>query len=121
MLRTILMLTLLATWGTSPVLQAQSPAPNSAQATTNPVDQGSIQALKNMGAYLQTLKRFHVSNELTGERVLADGQKLQHTATADLDVDRPNKLRVLMHSARSERQLFYDGKKLTLYTPSQKY
>ena len=85
------------------------------------VDQASIQALKDMGAYLQTLKRFRVSNELTGERVLEDGQKLQHTATADMDVVRPHKLRVLMHSARSERELFYDGKTVTLYTPSQKY
>ena len=74
-----------------------------------------------MGAYLQTLKRFRVSTEVTGERVLADGQKLQHTATADMDVERPNKLRALMHSARSERQLFYDGKTVTLYTPAQKY
>ena len=70
---------------------------------------------------LQTLKRFRVSTELTGERVLADGQKLQHTATADMDVERPNKLRALMHSARSERELVYDGKTVTLYTPAQKY
>jgi len=92
-----------------------------AQAAPNAVDQASIQALKDMGAHLQSLKRFRVSTELTGERVLADGQKLQHTATADMDVERPNKLRALMHSARSERQLFYDGKTVTLYTPAQKY
>lgn len=35
-----------------------------------------------MGVYLQTLDRFRVSTELTGERVLADGQKLQHMAYA---------------------------------------
>ena len=52
-----------------------------AQAAPNAVDQASIQALKDMGAHLQSLKRFRVSTELTGERVLADGQKLQHTAT----------------------------------------
>jgi len=92
-----------------------------AQAAPNAVDQASIQALKDMGAHLQSLKRFRVSTELTGERVLADGQKLQHTATANMDVERPNKLRALMHSARSERQLFYDGKTVTLYTPAQKY
>jgi hypothetical protein len=74
-----------------------------------------------MGAYLLTLKRIRVSTELTGERVLADGQKLQHTATADLDVVRPNKVRVLMKSARNERELVYDGKTLSLYTPAQKY
>ena len=57
----------------------------------------------------------------SGERVLTDGQKLQHTATADMDVERPNKIRALMHSARSERELVYDGTTVTLYTPAQKY
>ena len=80
-----------------------------------------IQALKDMGAHLQTLKRFQVSTELTGELVLADGQKLQHTATADMDVVRPNKLHAVMVSARSERELIYDGKTVTLVTPAQKY
>jgi hypothetical protein len=75
----------------------------------------------DMGAFLQTLKRFEVSTELTGERVLAEGQKLQHTATAELDVERPNKIRALLHSARSERQIVYDGKTVTFYEPAQKY
>ena len=92
-----------------------------AQQANNPVDPASIQALKDMGAHLQTLKRFEVFTELTGERVLEDGQKLQHTATAELDVERPNRLRALMSSARSERELFYDGKVVTLYVPAQKY
>ena len=51
----------------------------------NAVDPASIQALKDMGAYLQTLKRFRASTSLTGERVLADGQKLLHTASATVD------------------------------------
>ena len=62
-----------------------------------------------------------MSTELTGERVLADGQKLQHTAVADLDVVRPNMLRARMVSARSARELFFDGKTVTLFTPAQKY
>ena len=109
-------------------LLAMSLAASSANAQTgasapaaSAVDPASVQALKDMGAFLQTLKRFRVSTELTGERVLADGQKLQHTATADMDVERPNKLRAVMKSARSERELFYDGKTVTLYTPAQKY
>jgi hypothetical protein len=99
---------------------AQS-SPGTPQASPNPVDPASIQALKDMGAYLQTLKRFKVSTTVTGERVLADGQKLQHMATAQLDVERPNKIRALMHSARSERELVFDGANVTLYTPAQKY
>jgi hypothetical protein len=98
-----------------------APAGSSAQPAANAVDPASIQALKDMGAHLQTLKRFQVSTELTGERVLADGQKLQHTAAADLDVDRPNKLRARMHTSLSEREIIYDGKHATLYAPAQKY
>ena len=102
---------------------AQQPAPvgAAAQPATNPVAPGAIQALKDMGAHLQSLNRFQVTTEVTGERVLADGQKLQHSATASLDVVRPNKLRARMVSARSERELIFDGKTVTLFTPAQKY
>jgi hypothetical protein len=121
MLRTILGAGLLVTVLAAPGAHAQAPAAGTARPAANAVDSSAIQALKDMGAYLQTLKRFGVSTEMTGERVLADGQKLQHVATADLDVDRPNRVRVHMTSARAERQLFYDGKNFTLYTPAQKY
>jgi hypothetical protein len=116
----MLMLGLLAWTLAAPCALAQT-APTNPAPAANAVDPGSIQALKDMGAYLQALKRFRVSTELTGERVLADGQKLQHTATANMEVERPNKIRVVMHSARSERELFYDGETVTLYTPAQKY
>jgi hypothetical protein len=117
----ILVLGLLAMSLAAPSNYAQTPPAGTAQPAASAVDQGSIQALKAMGAYLQTLKRFRVSTELTAERVLEDGQKLQHTATADMDVDRPNKMHVVMRSPRSTRELFYDGKTVTLYTPAQKY
>jgi hypothetical protein len=113
MVRKILVLSVLAMSLAAPSTYAQT-APVSA------VDPASIQALKDMGAFLLTLKRFRVSTEVTGELVLADGQKLQHTATADLDVERTNKVRVVMKSARNERELVYDGKKVFLYTPAQK-
>ena len=74
-----------------------------------------------MGAYLQTLNRFRASTTLTGERVLADGQKLQHSASATVDAERPNKLRARMRSVRSEREIIYDGKIVTIYIPAQKY
>ena len=121
MVRKILVLGLLAMSLAAPGIHAQTAPAGTAQPAANPVDPASIQALKDMGAHLQKLKRFHVSTELTGERVLADGQKLQHSATADMDVDRPNRLRARMWSARSERELFYNGKLVTLFTPAQKY
>ena len=121
MQRTILALGLLALSLAAPSIYGQPMQAAPAQPAANAVDPASIQALKDMGTYLQTLKRFRVTTELTGERVLMDGQKLQHAATADMDVERPNKLRVLMHSSRSNRELFFNGKTVTLYTPVQKY
>ncbi len=105
----------------APVAYAQSASGASAPPTVNAVDPASIQALKDMGAYLQTLTRFRVSNSLTGERVLADGQKLQHHASATIEAERPNKLRAHMWSARSDRQLIYDGKTFTIFVPAQNY
>src|SRR5436190_7087458 len=119
MLRRILLISLLAMPLAGLNAFAQTPPPGSGDPAA--VDPASIQALKDMGAFLQTLKRFRVTTELTGERVLADGQKLEHSAVADMDVARPNKIRALMHSARSERELVYDGQAVTLYAPAQKY
>ena len=92
MLRTFLVLGLLAMSIAAPGAHAQTPAAGAAPPPAIAVDPASIQALKDMGAFLQSLKRFHVATEVTGERVLADGQKLQHSATAKMDVERPNKI-----------------------------
>jgi hypothetical protein len=100
----------------APGASAQTAAP-----AASAVDPATVQALKDMGAHLQSLQRFRVTNELTGERVLTDGQKLQHMASAVIDVQRPNRLHVKMSSARSQRELFYDGKQVTLFTPAQLY
>src|SRR5262245_30701479 len=108
---------LLAMLFTAPGIHAQTPPPGKAppppatkpaadpapaRPAANAVDPASVQALKAMGTYLQGLKRFEVSTELTGERVLKDGEKLQHTAKADLRVVRPEKLRARMTSVRGE-------------------
>ena len=114
----ILATALLAAALSAPGVHAQTAA---AAPAANAINPASIQALKDMGAHLQSLKRFEVSTELTGERVLADGQKLQHSAAADIDVQRPNMLRARMSSTRSEREVFFDGKKATLYIAAQKY
>ena len=121
MMRTILALGLLAMALAAPSAFAQTAPAGTAAPAANAVDPASIQALKDMGAFLQSLKRFHVATEVTGERVLADGQKLQHTATAEDGCGAPEQDTRQMQSARSERQIIYDGKTVTLYTPAQKY
>lgn len=121
MRRKILAAALLIGTVSAPQLQAQEASAAVAASAAPAVDPMAVQALQKMGAHLQSMKRFSVSTDLTGERVLEDGQKLQHTATADLEVDRPNKIRVVMRSARSEREVFYNGTTVWLYTPAQKY
>ena len=120
MARNKLALALLAMSFATPAIYAQTAPASTSQSAANTVNPASIQALKDMGAYLQTLKRFHVTTDVTGERVLTDGQKLQHAASASLDVARPDKIRARMVSARSERELIFNGKTVTLYTPAQK-
>jgi hypothetical protein len=121
MVRKNVVLSLLAMSLAVPIAYAQTAPAGADKPAANAVDPAAIQALKDMGKYLQTLNRFEVSTEVSGEDVLADGQKLQHTATADLEVQRPNKIRVLMKSARNDRQLIYDGKTVSLNTPAQKF
>jgi hypothetical protein len=101
-------------------VHAQSAPAAAAQSPANAIDPASIEALKSMGNYLQTLKRFQARTEVSGERVLMDGQKLQHSASATVDVVRPNKVRARMVSARSERELIFDGKTVAMYIPAQK-
>ncbi len=122
MARMLVMLGLLALSLATSTAQAQT-APSAAppQPAVNAVDPAAVQALTDMGTYLQTLKRFQVTTELTGERVLADGQKLQHIANAKMDVARPNRIRAYIYNARSERDIIYDGKTVTLFTPGPKY
>ncbi|PLP99567.1 DUF2092 domain-containing protein [Cupriavidus pauculus] len=104
-----------------PAQSSAPPPPDKPAAAANAVDPAAVQALRDMGNYLQTLKQYEVIVDLYGERVLADGQKLLHTATAKVDVQRPNKLRAEMRSVRSARDLMYDGKTAVLYMPEQKY
>jgi len=122
MTRKLLLLGLFGLSLAAPGAYAQTVAATTAPAApaANLVDPASVQALKDMGAHLQTLKRFRVTTDLSGERVLADGQKLTHSASATMDVARPDRLRATMRSPRSERVLFFDGKTVTLYTPAQK-
>lgn len=121
MLRKVLLTGLLTLSAAVPGVSAQTTPATPDKPSANPVDAAAIQALKEMGAHLQSLQRFSVTTELTGERVLTDGQKLQHGARATLDVARPNRLHARIAGPRTERELFYDGKAVTLFTPAQKY
>lgn len=100
---------------------AAPPAASAAASQQNTVDPAAVQALKSMGATLQSLRRYEVSLDLTGERVLQDGQKLMHSAQADVQVAQPNRLRARTTTSAVQRVMYYDGKKVTLQFPDANY
>jgi hypothetical protein len=85
------------------------------------LDPDAIAALERMGAYLRSLTAFEVEARTATENVMDDGFKLQFDGAAHLKVRRPDRLQVDISNARKQRQIFYDGKSVTVYGPRLKY
>lgn len=112
-----------ATSGTSSTAMgaSTSTAATATAPAANAVDPAAVQAVTSMANYLQSLQRFSVMVDLTGERVLTDGQKLMHAAEADIQVMRPNRVAVQTATASNRRNLYYNGSKVTLQYPDSNY
>lgn len=85
------------------------------------IDPQAIAALEKMGAYLRSLKSFEVMGTTLTDDVIENNMKIQLAGNTKLEVRRPDRMRVEKLSDRKDRQLFYDGKSITLYGPSVKY
>jgi len=64
--------------------------------------------------YLAEAQFFGLTAEIWREHTTDSGEKLQFTRTIDMEIKRPNRLHASIHSARSERGFWYDGKSLTV-------
>ena len=89
----------------------------SAFAAQSEIDPDALAALDKMGAELRTHQNFHVKSEVVNEDVLGSGQKLQYAGTVETIARRPNGLRISMVSDTRERQIYYDGKNVTIFSP----
>jgi len=85
------------------------------------VEPGAVDALRRMGAYLRTLQHFGVSGETIRDEILRDGQKIEVGGTIKYVVRTPDRFRVDVKTDRKQRQIFYDGKSLTVYAPRMHY
>ena len=85
------------------------------------VDPGAKEALRRMSDYLSGLNSFKVHVQTTREVILSSAQELDSDHAFDLEVQRPDHLRADLRSAAGERQFFYDGESVTVYTPKLKY
>src|SRR5688500_19673976 len=70
-------------------------APQTARAQEAPaIDTVAINALRDMAAYINSLLTFQISGDITTEKVLPDGQKIQMATTAELLAERPTRMRL---------------------------
>ena len=113
-----LILVLVATPGASHAAQSSPPAEPASPVL---VDTKAVAAIKAMGAYLRTVQTFSVQAEISKDEVLESGQKLQFGSKASFQVQKPNYLRVDTESDHQTRQMYYDGKTFTLFSPILKY
>ncbi|WP_422506965.1 DUF2092 domain-containing protein [Stenotrophomonas sp. GZD-301] len=100
---------------------AAPPAPAAARPEATARDPGALAALDRMGTALRALNQFSLVSRASTEVVLDDGQKIELDSTVTYRVKRPNQLFLEIRSDRQLRQLFYDGKAMSLYSPRLKY
>ncbi len=91
-----------------------------AQAQSQTVDPVAVQTLKRMTDYLAGLKQFSVHTQNTLEDQLDSGQRIDFDIGSKVVVSRPNKV----HSKRTgeliHQDFYYDGKTMTLYSPTDR-
>jgi hypothetical protein len=91
-------------------VQAQSPA----------VDPAATQILQRMTDYLGSLQQFSVHTRNTLEDVLETGQRVDFDISANVIINRPNKLHAERKGDLVDQVFYYDGKTLALHNPSDK-
>jgi hypothetical protein len=84
------------------------------------VDPAAVQKLKRMSDYLEGLQQFSVNTQSIIEEMRYSGHRVDFDLAAQVTVKRPNKLSAARSGQLLNEQLFYDGKTLTLYRPSDK-
>jgi hypothetical protein len=95
-----------------------------AQVQTNQIDQTADQTndispraemvLRSACDFLAHTRAFSLNAEIWREHVDESGQKIQFSRTVQMDVKRPNGLRLEISSPMTARGFWYDGKTLTI-------
>ena len=85
------------------------------------VDPDVLKTFQKMGVFLRSLTALHLTAETMTDEVTENGQKIQYSAVVDLFARRPDRLRVDITGDRMRRELYYDGKTFTQYSPDLGY
>jgi|GEM_PF-448407 hypothetical protein len=103
------------------VLMVVTPGIVSAAALKPGIDPQADEWVKRMSDYLGQAQHFSVNTEIWQDTQLANGQSVQAGRTVELQVRRPNRFHSAVHSTRRNRELFYDGKSITLLNRAQNF
>jgi len=103
--------------GAFPAEAPAAPAAPAAAAKAPDVDMEALAALIRMGLALRSHTAFDLKAEVTNEDVLRSGQKLQYEGTLNIRARRPDRFKVSAVSDLKDRQIFYDGKTVTIFSP----
>jgi hypothetical protein len=95
--------------------------PAAPAALQSAVDPAALAALSKMSAYLRTLQAFTARSETVREEVNDNGQKLQFLGSVSYQARRPDGFTIEIAEDRRVRQIFYDGKTVTLFSPRMGY
>ncbi len=94
---------------------------SSAQEEAQAINPEAEKVLLAMGSYLGALEQFTFHAENTREEVTSAGQKLQYALGVDVKVKRPDRVAALVEGDKDNKQLFYDGKTVTLFRPAENF
>ena len=84
------------------------------------IEDGAIDALKEMSAYLMSLNTVAITSQGSLDVVTADGQRIQLDGTTNYKIRRPGFV-VDYDSDIKSRRFVYDGKNFTVYSPKLGY
>jgi hypothetical protein len=112
----------------SPVLESKTREPPAAvklnAVEPSPViEPKAMDALRKMGAFLQTLNAFEVNFKVSKDEILESGQKIMVDGTSTLTVQGHDRLHfsTKIDEAHRDLQFFYDGKTFTIYGNTNKF
>ncbi|MDH3452979.1 MAG: DUF2092 domain-containing protein, partial [Gammaproteobacteria bacterium] len=85
------------------------------------IDARAQEVLKRMNDYVSGLEQFTIRATTTTDDMTASGEKLQFGAAIDIQVRRPDRVRVDVNGDIQKQQLVYDGKTITLLNSDLNY
>ena len=91
--------------------------PAASRAQEQAIEPEALRILERMTDYLGALDAFSLATDNMLEDVLVTGEKIQYDFTANVDIQRPDRLRAERTGDLFQQVVVYDGETLTIYNP----